>query len=133
MYSLLSFSLTYISSTISKATIIITNILQLLFPCFLCCHRDTQIIYFLCTQLLRYTVFFYKLLIRINQRSIFRHSKNTVTHLIKHTFKNFQLPLGSYPFRYITTHNQHVFLIQRKNTVLVIMAFTIKIQFVMCS
>ena len=133
MYSLLSFSLTYISSTISKATIIITNILQLLFPCFLCCHRDTQIIYFLCTQLLRYTVFFYKLLIRINQRSIFRHSKNTVTHLIKHTFKNFQLPLGSHSFRYVTTHDQHVFLIQRKNTVLVIMAFTIKIQFVMCS
>ena len=133
MHSLLSFSLTHISSTISKATIIITNILQLLFPCLLVGHRNTQIIYFLCTQLLRYTVFFYKLLICINQRSIFCHSKNTVTHLIEHTFKNFQLSLGSHLFRYITAHNQHVFLIQRKNTVLVIMAFTIKIQFVMRS
>ena len=107
--------------------------LKLLLPRLLVGHRDTQIIYFLCTQLLHYTVFFYKLLIRINQRSIFRHSKNTVTHLIEHTFKNFQLPLGSYSFRYITTHDQHIFLIQRKDTVLVIMAFTIKIQFMVCS
>ena len=133
MYSLLRMPVRYISRPISKATIVITNFLQSFFPRPPVGHRDTQIIYFLCTQLLRYTVFFYKLLIRINQRSIFRHSKNTVTHLIKHTFKNFQLPLGSHSFRYITTHNQHVFLIQRKNTVLVIMAFTIKIQFVMCS
>ena len=133
MYSLLRMPVRYISRPISQTSFMIAYHLELLFPCLLVGHRDTQIIYFLCTQLLRYTVFFYKLLICINQRSIFRHSKNTVTHLIKHTFKNFQLSLGSHSFRYITTHNQHVFLIQRKNTVLIIMAFTIKIQFVMCS
>ena len=71
MHPLLVFTFPHIGSTISKTAIIITYFLKTFFPSLFCCHRDGQIIYFLCPHLLGNSVFFYKLLIRINQCPVF--------------------------------------------------------------
>ena len=124
---------THIRGTVSKATLIITYFLKPFFPCLFRFHGDRQVIHLLCTNLPGNSVFFYKLFVGIHQRPVFRHGKNTVTHFIEHTLEYFQLPLRSHSFRYITAHNQHIFLIQRENTVFVIMMLAIKIQFMVRS
>ena len=131
MHPLFIFTFPHIGSTISKSAIIVTYFLKTSFPRLLCCHRDGQIIYLLDTHLLGNSVFFYKLLICINQCPVFRYGKNAVTHFIEYTLENLQLPLRGHPLRYITTHNQYILFIQRKDTIFVMMMFTIKIQFMM--
>ena len=71
------------------------------------------------------------MLVGIYQRSVTGNGKNAVTDFVEYAFKYLQLLLGGHSFRDVTTHNQNVFFIQRKNPVLVVMVRAIEIHVVM--